>query len=520
YKTPSSAPTVSKVEPAKGSIFGGTDITITGTDFRAGARVIIGGAEAAGVEVVSPIRIKAVTPARPQGKAPVTVMNPDAGSATLKDGFEYVAPATLPEITGVNPGRGSTKGGTVVTITGREFADGAEVYIGGERCPSVELVSASELIIITPPGTPGVKDVVVVNPDTGLARLDDAFEYVVPNSTPVIKSIGPVKGSVLGGTRVSIQGSDFRAGARITFGGRDAGVVSIRDEQGREVDGIVAVSGVSIVVTTPPNTPGKKDVVVENPDAGVATLAEGFEYVDVSGTGMQIDGIWPEKGRVEGGTPVTITGSGFAEGAAVYIGGAPATNVHVVDEKTVKARTPANTAGKKDVTVQNPDGSACTLTDGFEYMVPGTQPDIISVEPNAGSTAGGTRIEIKGRNFDNPIVFIGETRAEPVSLGPTLIVVITPPGAPGPADVIVVNEDTGLDILEEGFTYKVYPTITSVTPNSGPTAGGTRITIFGTAFAQGAAVFIGDKAATDVNFVSETTLTALTPAHDPGAKPV
>jgi hypothetical protein len=520
YKTPLSSPTVSKVEPDKGTIFGGTDITITGTDFRSGAIVIIGGSEAGDVEVVSPIRIKAATPPRPIGKASVTVMNPDAGSATLTDGFEYMAPTTLPEIDGINPAKGTTKGGTVVTIAGKEFVEGARVFIGGEMCPSVEFVNSDNLIVVTPANTPGLKDVAVVNPDTALAKVNDGFEYIVAESAPTIKSIGPKKGSVLGGTRVTLQGSDFRLGLRVTFGGREGQVVSICDEQGTEVNGSTVVSGVSAVVVTPPGTPGVKDVVLENTDTGVATLTGGFEYINATEGDMQIEAIRPSKGRVQGGTPVTITGSGFEEGALVYIGGKPATNVHVCDENTIKARTPANTVGKKDVTVQNPDGSTANLEEGFEYMVPGEQPDILSIEPNKGSSVGGTQIEITGRNFDNPTVYIGENPAELVTAGDTLIVAITPEGFPGIVDVIVVNEDTGLDLLEEGFTYMVYPAVVSVSPNQGPAGGGTRITITGEYFATGAQVFIGGKAATEVNFISENTLTAVTPEHEPGTKPV
>src|ERR1035441_6795149 len=36
---------------------------------------------------------------------------------------------------------------------------------------------------------------------------------------------------------------------------------------------------------------------------------------------------------------------------------------------------------------------------------------------------------------------------------------------------------------EAGFTYAAFPTVTSVSPNSGPTAGGTAVTITGTNFA-------------------------------------
>ena len=61
------------------------------------------------------------------------------------------------------------------------------------------------------------------------------------------------------------------------------------------------------------------------------------------------------------------------------------------------------------------------------------------------------------------------------------------------------------------------PTVSSVTPNSGSTAGGTAVTITGTNFAAGATVTFGGTAATNVVAVNSTTLTATTPAHAAGA---
>jgi hypothetical protein len=57
-----------------------------------------------------------------------------------------------------------------------------------------------------------------------------------------------------------------------------------------------------------------------------------------------------------------------------------------------------------------------------------------------------------------------------------------------------------------------------VSPASGPAAGGTTITVTGTAFVAGAtSVLIGGIAATAVSVASATTLTAVTPAHAAGA---
>ncbi len=63
------------------------------------------------------------------------------------------------------------------------------------------------------------------------------------------------------------------------------------------------------------------------------------------------------------------------------------------------------------------------------------------------------------------------------------------------------------------------PSVTSISPSFGPTAGGTSVTIAGTDFASGT-VTIGGASATNVTVVSATQITATTPAGTAGARDV
>lgn len=60
------------------------------------------------------------------------------------------------------------------------------------------------------------------------------------------------------------------------------------------------------------------------------------------------------------------------------------------------------------------------------------------------------------------------------------------------------------------------PTITAVTPNTGPTAGNTAVTIDGQRFINGATVKFGTTPGTNVAFVNANQLTARTPFHVAG----
>jgi hypothetical protein len=79
--------------------------------------------------------------------------------------------------------------------------------------------------------------------------------------------------------------------------------------------------------------------------------------------------IAPNTGSTAGGTPFTITGSGFLGGSTVTIGGVAATNVFVVSSTTITGLSPPGTAGSQDIIVTNPDSETDTLSGGFTYVV-------------------------------------------------------------------------------------------------------------------------------------------------------
>jgi hypothetical protein len=140
-------------------------------------------------------------------------------------------------------------------------------------------------------------------------------------------------------------------------------------------------------------------------------------------------------------------------------------------------------------------------------------PTIASILPTSGSIAGGTVITISGTGFlANATVKFGGVAATNVSVTSTSITATAPAHAAGKVDVVVTNSDTQSATLPQSFTYALpAPTVISVSPNSGPTTGGTPVTITGTNFQSGATVTFGTQAATDVVVVSATSITARTP---------
>ena len=68
-----------------------------------------------------------------------------------------------------------------------------------------------------------------------------------------------------------------------------------------------------------------------------------------------------------GGATITLTGSGFVTGAAVYVGGTIATPVTVISSTQITFVAPAKTTGNYSLNVVNTDGAAATFIPGMQY---------------------------------------------------------------------------------------------------------------------------------------------------------
>ncbi|MQA29109.1 MAG: hypothetical protein GEU82_04615 [Luteitalea sp.] len=102
---------------------------------------------------------------------------------------------------------------------------------------------------------------------------------------------------------------------------------------------------------------------------------------------LRVTSISPTLGSTTGGTPVNISGSGFASDATVTIGGVEATSVAVQGPGGLTAITGArSTAGASDVTVTT-GGRSATLTAGFTFVGPPAtnQPPVIASIRSIGS---------------------------------------------------------------------------------------------------------------------------------------
>jgi hypothetical protein len=178
-------PDITNVNPSTGTSLGGQTVQISGTGFRAGAIVKIGGDDCLSVIVNSATLITVQTPSGTVGAQSVYVENTDAQNDTLASGYTYTAPATF-SVASVSPSSGSTTGGTAVGISGTGFVPGATVSFGGALATNVVVVNPNFITCVTIARSSGTVTVTVTNPDTLTASKSSAFTF----TEPVIPSSG------------------------------------------------------------------------------------------------------------------------------------------------------------------------------------------------------------------------------------------------------------------------------------------------------------------------------------------
>ncbi|WP_326597073.1 IPT/TIG domain-containing protein [Streptomyces sp. NBC_01803] len=219
--------------------------------------------------------------------------------------------------------------------------------------------------------------------------------------------------------------------------------------------------------------------------------------------------ISPNSGSTGGGTTVTITGTNLANASAVHFGDKLAT-ITANTPTSVTVISPSGT-GVVDVTVTTPGGTSNPLS--FYYV---GAPFKTALSALSGPTAGGNTVTITGTGLSSATsVSFGGNTATPTVVSDSQLTVTVPVGAAaGPVPVSVTT--TGG--VNNGFTYTYVddPTVTALVPTSGPTSGGTAVTITGTNLASTESVtFDGTPAPFAV--VSDTAIAAVTPPGAAGA---
>ena len=206
----------------------------------------------------------------------------------------------------------------------------------------------------------------------GIGVIDVSSPTVLPLPAPILANAPvalPAEGPSVGGTSLTISGSNFPAGAQIRFGAQNP------------IAAILSGSSQMQVSSPPSASSGPANLTAYFSNGWAAAAPDGFSY------GPSVQMIFPNAASSSGGDTIYLIGHGFgtsAGGITVKIGGQSAT-VQKVESlaafsstlsldssypfpiERITVTSPSGTAGKADIAVSTPAGSI-TLAKSFQYL--------------------------------------------------------------------------------------------------------------------------------------------------------
>ncbi len=402
----------------------------------------------------------------------------NGGSASVTMAFYPGVPEGPPVLYNVIPASGSPRGGQQVRLLGGNLGAATVQFSftvnGASVTRDAEVVSGNpegtEITIITPAASPNpvATDVDVsmtITNTSGSATFSNVFTYRGEAGPPLLFNASPDRGSSLGGEHVTIYGSNLLPPLKVDFNPGGSAQVVGSAEDGSWVEVITppaqstplgADTPASITVTTQFGT--GRDVPV--------TLSDGFLYLAEAPT-PALYALSPNSGPVEGGTRVTLSGTGFQYPVQVLFGDRQASVVSsnftqiICEAPSINATGPTDSPQTVQVTVTNT--ATGKTSNGLPYRY-GDAMFISSLSPAQGPDTGGTEVTIFGQGFVPPVRVViavaGGLDAQVLQASTTEILVKTPPVpnlkrtcSSQPGAVTVTNVDSGLSATGPAFTY-------------------------------------------------------------------
>lgn len=214
---------------------------------------------------------------------------------------------------------------------------------------------------------PGYYMLFLVN-TSGVPSLAKIVKLV--SRTPSVTLTAPLSGGTLSGTAVTLAASATA----------DVGVASLQFLlDGAPIGTVLTSAPYSMTWDTTATSNGPHVLSAQMRDTLGTVISSTPVRVTVANIAqISVSGIAPASGSTSGGSVVTITGTGFQNGAIVTFDGTPGAGTSVLSDTMLTVLAPAHAAGLVPVVVTNSDGGTATVNAGYFY---GTVSPVPAVRP-------------------------------------------------------------------------------------------------------------------------------------------
>ena len=324
------------VSPMRGSVQGGTTLTITGTGFSSDITAIsvdIGGAPCE-VEFANYSTIVCITNDNSEGDHYINVQITGLASFPQDSLIYTYAMNSTPRANTISPTMG--RGGDMITIEGSGFgSDPSSVSINFDFSPCLvmaDMSSDTSVVCMLGDHFAGtvLPEITIEGLGTGITDSGALFDYILATSGPPSNSTGSFAG--MNTITIPIDGAD-PANTTVTICGEVCNI-------SREV--VQTETAISCIVPPADYTLGSLtcDIVISSRGRN-DTIRNGYTY-DINLTPF-LDSINRTRGGTEGGSPIMIRGTNFTGSARVEIAG---TECDVVEQTETTIVCVTNRTGR------------------------------------------------------------------------------------------------------------------------------------------------------------------------------
>lgn len=488
-------PLISGLSPTHGPIAGDTSVRIAGVSFggaNSGAYACRFGEERVNASLVTASVLRCVTRALPLGSHCVEV---SLNGQDFSDACTSFTAVALQDLLSASPMSGPAAGDTRVTLRGHNLAGGPDYRCRFILGPLSVLVNATfmrsalgDSVICYSPAWVSAP----ATQDLSVTTNGQQFTAPVPFkvfATPLISSLSPTSGPVLGVTAIQLLGTSLSGGSEY-----------LCDFDG-ELVGARAISASELSCTAPAmNTTGRRDLRLSL-NGQQFTPPHNFQYF--ADTNLSDRSLSPSSGPSAGGTRVRVAGSLSFSGGSHYQcsfghSGRVAANL-LNSSGTLECVSPTAVAapGLQHFSVYLNGQQAVASNASFTYV---GEPNILPPLPRSGPASGSTLITIHGTDLGMGSQYLcrceGEVLGASYDADATAVRCVTPPSQRmcdafarcrprrgNSTCQVSLNGQQYSNVVQ--FLYHETARASASSPACGPLHGGTSVRISGVGFANG-----------------------------------